>query len=424
LSNDDFSEEGNYNSFDEKNMVKIDDFLIIEKKDSEFDINENYSNINENNLKSINKLENIKNKFNKKKSIDNLNSLANFEYIKKNNPKGKLKNLKSNKLKKCKAQNLENLKLVDKVTEKVNNDLSGKFEIPLNCNFIAINKSDDTENFNKNQSIGQKFIEKLPQNDKLYTLNNKNKIKKNETLDLSTIHLFSTVNSKIYNNIIKQEKIKKGKIENLTQKESKDVKNQGNNLSSNTNDLIKHIEIHNNSNTKSKKTLYKHCLYCKNEKMNVATILRFKSSEDFILYSKDFYEKMSDEEKRIYKDSKSIFENFINNYYKKCSQVNNFTFKSIKYICMSCFKENLKEENGFINILNTLQYGLIPEESKNLISKNNADLNKITNKLKQNENINLESQLSLHIFSKDKCELLGQKKKNNSKISKNNSEGK
>ena len=116
------------------------------------------------------------------------------------------------------------------------------------------------------------------------------------------------------------------------------------------------------------------------------------------------------------------FERYFNDYYKKCSQSNNFTFKSIKYICLSCFEENLKDENGFSNILNTLQYGLNPCENKYPITK--TEQNNINNTDLENNTLSMEQHIDLNLQSGENVELLKHKKKYIKKKSKNNnSEG-
>jgi len=194
--------------------------------------------------------------------------------------------------------------------------------------------------------------------------------------------------------------------------ENSEIKTEFENDNLNSNDCIKNIEISNNNLLKAKKGVYKNCLYCKNDKSNIMTILRFKSSEEFIIYSKHFYEKLSEDNLKIYKDSKDNFERFYNEYYKKCSHSNNFTFKSIKYICLSCFEENLKEEGGFCNILNALQYGIHSSDSKMPISKHEENSVYPNNhESLENKVLSMDPQIDLNIASGEKIELLKQKKR-------------
>ena len=130
---------------------------------------------------------------------------------------------------------------------------------------------------------------------------------------------------------------------------------------------------------KKKKQGYKNCLFCKDDIPKHLPILRFKSSEEFILYSSYFYERLSGDKINIYKESKNYFDNYYNNYYKKCSQSNNFFFKSIKYICLKCYEHNLVSENGFSNILNTLQYGINPLQKGKFFKKFSHNISFTTN---------------------------------------------
>lgn len=446
--NDDLSEEDDYFSFDEKNMVKIDDFIIIEQKDSEFDINEDIPVIEESKKKAKTK----KRKY-VKKELKNINAgsikdkngnkvnLINNKKIKTNENSDdkelklscddgiylneeKNKNKKSYKIKNMKGEQSENNPLTDKGSEKINSENLDK-DISSGINGWKDNlKPEFNDNLKDDSLIVEKISEKFPKDDKSNKNYYKNKIKKNETLNLNSNNLILTNNP--INNSNKKEKIKKDKAEKLEKMDKTELKIDGENSVPVNNDCIKNIEIPSNNYIKSKKSVYKNCLYCKNDKINIMTILRFKSSEEFIFYSKHFYEKLSDEKLKIYKESKNNFERYYNDYYKKCSQSNNFTFKSIKYICMSCFEENLKDENGFSNILNTLQYGLNPAENKISIGKpeENKDCHSNVNEnIVENKTLSMEPHIDLNFNSGEKIDLLKQKKKYIKKKLKNIQEG-
>lgn len=452
--NDDLSEEDDYFSFDEKNMVKIDDFIVIEQKDSEFD-NDEIVKIDEE-LKKKAKIKvrkNFKKEFKNKKAdeaiakngnnIDADNKKKNK--TKKNSNEKELKisfddgiNLNEEKIKNKNSYKIKNMKgelssdnhhLTDKGSEKINSDNLDK-ENSSGINALKDNfKPETTDIFKDNSLLLEKLNDKISKDNKLYKINNKNKIKKNESFNLNANNLNQSNNSN--NNSNKKEKLKKEKTEKLEKMEKAESKNEGETNNTANNDCIRNIEIPSYNYIKSKKSVYKNCLYCKNDKINIMTILRFKSSEEFIFYSKHFYEKLSDENLKIYKESKNNFERYYNDYYKKCSQSNNFTFKSIKYICMSCFEENLKDDNGFSNILNTLQYGLNPTENKIPAGKteennnNNNISNSILNEncLNENKTLNMEPNIDLNFNSGEKIELLKQKKKYIKKKLKNNVEG-
>lgn len=518
-------EDEDYHSLDDQNLFKIDDFTVIEKKDSEFDVSEtdeknlcllenhgikkkskkfedkistndltkkgknapiaklkkfkqnsenSYNNISDSLLNNLNNPNNsISDTEDKNKKLTSNNNFyekeikINLDYNYNNfMPSQEKKNKKTNKIKNMKAEKNDN---EEKSNEKSNSELIKTDSVPLNSDITSLNQKAENQVSNK-EDIKSDKNSNLDRPDK--QIIGKNKLKKNETSNLinninsnsSDLNLNFTNNS---SNPTKKEKIKKEKPEKLEKlalnkieimEKNEIIKNnenaQLNNLNNNNNPInclinnsqstnvnlpsnnsnnseinstcLKNIEIPSKNYIKAKKSVYKNCLYCKNDKINIMTILRFKSSEEFILYSKHFYEKLSEESLNIYKESKANFEKYFNDYYKKCSQSNNFTFKSIKYICMSCFEENLKDEHGFSNILNTLQYGLNPIDNKyvapNKLEDNISNPNPNNNINTENKLLSMEPHIDLNIRQNEKNDLLKQKKKYNKKKQKN-SEG-
>jgi len=434
-------------------MTKMDDFIIVEKKDTEFDLDENIS-LNEEirkkrktkGLKNIEKdfkntkadkikakngnnfdVKNNKNNlFNENSNEKILNKISFDDGIKLSEEKSK--NKKSFKTKNMKEDQSDNHPLIDKGSEKIDcENLDVDNSSIMNALKDYLNP-DNFDYFKDDCPVSEKINCKLHKDEKIYKYNNKNKINKYDSSNLNNNNLIDKNNANYISN--KKVKNKKEKLEKLEKMEKPDTSIEGENSNPINNDCIKNIEIPSNNYIKSKRSVYKNCLYCKNDKINIMTILRFKSSEEFIFYSRHFYEKLTEENLKKYKESKNNFERYYNDYYKKCSQSNNFTFKSIKYICISCFEENLKDENGFSNILNTLQYGLNPPENKirNEKSEENNNINS-NNKSHTNESVIENKKLSmdpiidLNFISGDKVELLKHKKKYIKKKFKINSEG-
>ncbi len=344
-------------------MIRIDDFIIIEEKDSEFDgidgeidkdsddnnfcniyLNNNFfensdfcttknierslndiklkerkikkyyksrkcSNIPKNKIKikldCIN--ERIKNNENenKNKSEENSTSKKSLNLSDKDNKpledkdiiefdlnEEKIKTKKVYKLKnKNNLINSSNIileydecrKYLDLVPEQINNEKIEKNNIrsitnqTLNISVDDVTSHKKLESFDlKEESLTvEKLIEKLPKDEKSEK-NSKSKYyknKKNETFNLKDENHKNNLMPIIYNinnNSNKKEKYKKDKtekLEKIEKLEKQEVKNDVENFNSMNTDCIKNIEIPNNNYIKSKKSVYKNCLYCKNDKI-------------------------------------------------------------------------------------------------------------------------------------------------------------
>lgn len=412
-------------SLKNKNVVYIDDFMIIEEKDSQYDISDiedGKNSLNENDEEFVLGKNKIKSNNKQQEKISKKN-------VKKS--KRRKTNYSSLKEKAKEKEKEKNLILAKIENEKEKIDLENYVN---NYNKFLNNKIQNLENTNTNENLEKINLSNINSNNSNINLNNKKQIirmKRNSSSNLSEkINLipsnektyknlsnpkYSKINSPYKKDISKpKEKIKK-KIENYeneknrknikkydTFKSEKDLKNDLNKIKntyspiepkeSNEN-IFKitgnnlpyfpiNIEMSNGNFNKKKKHGYKNCLFCKDDIPKYLPILRFKSSEEFVLYTSYFYERLSEDKISLYKESKEYFKNYYNNYYKKCSQNNNFLFKSIKFICLKCFEKNLIPENGFSNILNNLQYG---------INSNNSN---VSNSLKSNiDNINKPARL-------------------------------
>ncbi len=205
------------------------------------------------------------------------------------------------------------------------------------------------------------------------------------------ININNNYSKDINNNILKNDtpKLKKkiskeNDIENIEQKEIKFSYNEKSdkkmdctdNIPEKINKCSDFIDV-SNINSKEKenqkrekglkrerKSVFKYCIYCKTEITDPSLILKFKSSDDFLTYCKLFFENLPQQKKEIYAKSICSFEKYYTEKYSNFEQINNIVFKSIKCICKNCYEQNIKEENGFINILAALNYNIIINHSR------------------------------------------------------------
>lgn len=151
-------------------------------------------------------------------------------------------------------------------------------------------------------------------------------------------------------------------------------------------DSKKDKEKKNKKSIGEKKIGSKNCIYCKIEITDPSLFLKFKSSDDFLTYCKLYFEKLSQQKKEFYSKSIASFDKYYTEKYSNFEQTNNIIFNSVKTICKICYEENIKEENGFINILAALNYNIIINNRKNL----NFKLNKEQECIQGNNNIKIE----------------------------------
>lgn len=436
-------------------MYHIDDFAIVERKDSQFDFSENFEFINSNadeeflikDFKKNEIFENLKkknyrkNRGNKKVSyeetenengnenlydnlkFDNDNEKINLENYVKNykkflSNKNKIRNNDGNL-----NSNFNKIKFESKKIMENNPAINNINSIPdLNKNnieFKNVSLSDKNEllmeeKFNKKTNLSNPRYSKINSSYKKEADKGKFKSFKisEDKKNRKNSKNFDVENS----NEDKSEKKEKNELVNTIENEENSEKNGVNNLPN----FPKNIEMTQSNFNKKKKQGYKNCLFCKDDIPKHLPILRFKSSEEFILYSSYFYGRLIGDKINLYKESKIYFDNYYNNYYKKCSQSNNFFFKSIKYICLKCYESNLIPENGFSNILNTLQYGINPGNMINFANPNSS-----LKKIEDNKPLSDFSQIeNSEENSFDDIKLLKRKKKftdlNNGKLNKFN----
>lgn len=228
---------------------------------------------------------------------------------------------------------------------------------------------------------------------KLNTYKNSNK----STEKLDSNNLTNSKNENINRNNNKNDSLKQQNMEFYSEAESnketlikEEITNQ--NLEeikekiSKENNQIREKEKEKKSKKCEKKVICKNCIYCKIEITDPSSILKFKSSDDFLTYCKLFFEKIPSNKKEIYSKSIASFEKYYTEKYSNFEQINNIIFKSIKAICKKCYEENIKEENGFINILAALNYNIILNNKKNQIGMLNFDNRKETQSIDLNEN--------------------------------------
>lgn len=297
-----------------------------------------------------------------------------------------------------------------------------KYEIinPINknelntINICLSNSSNNSSSISKNKyTIKEK--KKKTQNSRLiqnYDFTN------SKSVNLKAEKILNKSNDDDYNNY---KNIIKNNLKNFpinSQIKNKMNISQNNNDNSLNNESLKNIDVSSKNSSKPKKSVYKNCIYCKNDKINNTTILRFKSSEEFSLYSKHFYEKLTNESAQLYEESKSNFEKYFNESYKKGAQANNVPFKAIQYICICCFEEKMKNEKGFSNILSTLQRGFdegdINSSFPNQADSSSGNLNIVNASASNSENKKLSMNPSIELNklprAQENC-LLKQKKK-------------
>jgi hypothetical protein len=148
--------------------------------------------------------------------------------------------------------------------------------------------------------------------------------------------------------------IRKVNMENLTENEKKKI-----------NEAI--------SNVFSEKHSRKLCIICENyvSQNNSNEILKFKTLEDFLFFSKHFlqphenYFNLSSENCKKSVDSFEDQYQMHQKYYK-----NDYTFKSVKYMCKLCFQKTLNQENGFYILFNSLHISNSILNSFNFSQKN------------------------------------------------------
>ncbi len=159
-----------------------------------------------------------------------------------------------------------------------------------------------------------------------------------------------------------------------------------------------------------KRVRSKSCVFCKKEILDSSSILKFKSSDDFITYCKLFFEKLSLQKKEVYSKSIVSFDKYYTEKYSNFEIVNNIIFKGIKSICIFCYQENMKEEGGFISILANLNYNIILKNNKrikNALVYCNYDKNQ-----NMSDNFNLDSNIKKEELSLELKENIKFPKKN------------
>ena len=159
-------------------------------------------------------------------------------------------------------------------------------------------------------------------------------------------------------------------------------------------DVIKNVE----ANEISFKTPQKMCIMCNNN-FDYNSLLKFKNLEEFLYFLKhcfatNYMDYLPEEFPAIIKNKETFFGYFKNyeKYYKS-----GYIFKSVKFICKSCFSDSLKQENGFHTIFNLLHISsnvlnssVVKNNKKikmnNIFSKRNDSKNKVNDYLKECSN--------------------------------------
>lgn len=258
-------------------------------------------------------------------------------------------------------------------------------------NFIKIQMKDDPK-YGKTINDDNSSPDKVNKQYKDYFINNINKSDKNIINDLipKNYQIHSHLNSV-------NQKLDKNKPTKVIKSQNKDdipIQNQiGENFK-------------NKNKFKEKKISSKNCIYCKVDISINSSILKFKSSDDFLTYCKLFFEKLTSPKREAYSQSIMFFDKYYNENYKISEHVNNFVFKSIKSICRSCYEENIKEIDGFKKIMSALNFTILannstqndsahalefPRELNDSKNKNNILSSSKNQKVKNNQITNLNS---------------------------------
>jgi hypothetical protein len=172
----------------------------------------------------------------------------------------------------------------------------------------------------------------------------------------------------------------------------------------------------------SEKNLRKLCIICDHyvQQDYSNEILKFKTLEDFLFFSKYFFQPNENYFNLSNENSKRNIHSFEEQYqlHQKYYK-NDYTFKSVKYICKLCFQKTLNQENGFYvlfnslhisnNILNSSKYSQkktnSPEMSKQNLHHIKTLIEDLNPKNEKNMNVSIDKQYNI-VIRKDilKCE--------------------
>ncbi len=125
-------------------------------------------------------------------------------------------------------------------------------------------------------------------------------------------------------------------------------------------------------NVFSEKHSRKLCIICDHyvNQDNSNEILKFKPLEDFLLFSKYFLKSNENYFNLSNENCKRNIHSFEEQYqiHQKYYS-NDYTFKSVKYICKLCFQKTLNQENGFYVLFNSLHISNTILNSSNFSQK-------------------------------------------------------
>ena len=125
-------------------------------------------------------------------------------------------------------------------------------------------------------------------------------------------------------------------------------------------------------NVVSEKHSRKLCIICDHyvNQDNSNEILKFKTLEDFLFFSKYFLKSNENYFNLSNENCKRNIHSFEEQYqiHQKYYS-NDYTFKSVKYICKLCFQKTLNQENGFYVLFNSLHISNTILNSSNFSQK-------------------------------------------------------